>query len=178
MILLPKQYNHLNTEAEPRQIREAIKIYGTHEIQGSKSNPEILKWAKECGLEKIYTNDDTAWCGLFMAVTLLRSGYIPLQGYDALRAKEWAKFGIQKDIAELGDILVFDRSGGGHVGYYVGEDEMAYHLLGGNQGNTVCIVRRLKERCMAIRSVPYNKKPNNIRVIYINANGEVSKNEG
>ena len=75
MILLPKQYNHLNTEAEPRQIREAIKIYGTHEIQGSKSNPEILKWAKECGLEKIYTNDDTAWCGLFMAVTLLRSGY-------------------------------------------------------------------------------------------------------
>jgi cell wall-associated NlpC family hydrolase len=35
----------------------------------------------------------------------------------------------------LGDVLVFRRGGGGHVALYVGEDEEAFHVLGGNQAD-------------------------------------------
>ncbi|MEG8056929.1 hypothetical protein QP150_09490 [Sphingomonas sp. 22L2VL55-3] len=42
-------------------------------------------------------------------------------------------------------------SGGGHVGFYVGEDATAYHVLGGNQGDTVSVARIAKDRCIARR---------------------------
>jgi hypothetical protein len=41
---------------------------------------------------------------------------------------------------------VFTRSGGGHVGLYVGEDATHYHVLGGNQANLVSIMRLAKGR--------------------------------
>ena len=48
-------------------------------------------------------------------------------------------------------MLVFTRPGGGHVGFYVGEDAAAYHILGGNQGDAVTIVRIVKSRYIARR---------------------------
>jgi hypothetical protein len=59
-------------------------------------------------------------------------------------------------------VLVFQRPGGGHLGFYVGEDERAYHVLGGNQGDCVSITRIAKDRCIAIRwpsGQPVNGKP-------------------
>jgi len=50
-----------------------------------------------------------------------------------------------------GAVLVFERPGGGHVGFYVGEDATAYHVLGGNQGDAVTIARIAKDRCIARR---------------------------
>ncbi|MFZ2996674.1 MAG: TIGR02594 family protein, partial [Sphingobium sp.] len=50
-----------------------------------------------------------------------------------------------------GAILVFDREGGGHVAFYVGEDASHYHVLGGNQGDCVSIMRLAKSRCIARR---------------------------
>jgi hypothetical protein len=47
--------------------------------------------------------------------------------------------------------MVFERPGGGHVGFYVGEDAAAYHVLGGNQGDSVTIARIEKQRCIARR---------------------------
>ena len=48
-------------------------------------------------------------------------------------------------------MLVFDRAGGGHVGFYVGEDLTSYDVLGGNQGDRVSIMRLEKSRCVARR---------------------------
>ena len=109
----------------------------------------------------------------------LRSNQKPLQKYKALRAKEWAMYGlyVDKEEAKLGDILVFIRDGGGHVGYYVGEDKLAYHVLGGNQGNMVSIVRILKDRCIAVRRVVYFDSKCTINKIYLDDNGKVSENE-
>ena len=36
---------------------------------------------------------------------------------SCIRAKEWVKFGNPVKQAMLGDILVFDRKNGGHVGH-------------------------------------------------------------
>src|SRR5690242_16926945 len=37
-------------------------------------------------------------------------------------------------------------SGLGNVGFYVGEDEKAYQILGGNQSNSVCLIWIGKDR--------------------------------
>lgn len=76
------------------------------------------------------------WCGLFMAVCAKRAGH-PF-GQKALSAKEWANWGQHAVTPMLGDILIFTRKGGGHVGLYAGEDDEAYHVLGGNPGTQGC----------------------------------------
>jgi len=49
----------------------------------------------------------------------------------------------------LGDVLIFTRGIGGHVGIYVREDDKCYHVLGGNQSDSVYITSKGKERCIA-----------------------------
>ncbi len=157
---------------------EAVKLMGVKEIAGTKSHPEILALAKDAELDKIFTNDDTPWCGVFVAGTLARAGRPPLKSYSALRARDWATWGLRiTGPAEYGDILVFHREGGGHVGYYVGEDKDCYHVLGGNQSNSINVTRILKSRCIAIRRPAYNNKPSNIRTIVLASRGAISTNE-
>lgn len=54
--------------------------------------------------------------------------------------------------AGAGRVLVFERAGGGHVGFYVGKDLTSYHVLGGNQGDKVSVVRLEKSRYISRRS--------------------------
>jgi uncharacterized protein (TIGR02594 family) len=70
-----------------------------------------------------------------------------------MRAKAWTDYGslLRRDLLAPGAILVFDRAGGGHVGFYVGEDSGHYYVLGGNQGNTVSIMKLGKSRLIASR---------------------------
>lgn len=172
-----KGYEWLNKVSAPKHMVEAIKLLGTSEVVGKKHNKTILNWAKECGLEKIYTADEISWCGLFVSVTIKRANREPLKGYNALRAREWAKWGMQSEKAEFGDILVFSREGGGHVGYYVAEDKDCYHVLGGNQSNTVNVTRILKSRLIAIRRPAYVNKPSEVKSIIASATGTISTNE-
>jgi uncharacterized protein (TIGR02594 family) len=90
-----------------------------------------------------------------MAVVAERAGKeIPKHPLWAL---SWSAFGAKPALdrdrgspaAALGDVLVFVRNGGGHVGLYVGEDASAFHLLGGNQSDRVCITRLAKSRLYA-----------------------------
>ena len=172
-----KQYEFLLKEAAPRVLIEALKLYGTKENKGaSLSNPEILSWAKELGLTKIYTNDAVAWCGLFIAYVVKKSGYEPVK--DPLWARNWSNFGTKQKVAMLGDILVFKRDTGGHVGIYVGEDDSCYHVLAGNQSDMVNVTRILKSRCIGINRCKWKiAQPSNVRVIHLKANGQISNNE-
>ena len=72
--MLPSQYAWLTKLSPlPRMIEEALKLYGTTEVSGSRNNPQILAWADEVGLEAVYTADSIPWCGLFMAVVAKRA---------------------------------------------------------------------------------------------------------
>jgi uncharacterized protein (TIGR02594 family) len=127
---LPAAYAWLAAEAGPRVLVEALALFGTKEVPGTASNPAILAWAREVSVAGAYTNDGIAWCGLFAAVAK-RSGFEPVA--NPLWARNWLTFGTKASTPALGDILVFSRpGGGGHVGFYVGEDATAYHVLGGN----------------------------------------------
>lgn len=170
-------YKFLASEPGPKVITEAVKLYGTREIVGKQHSQEILSWAKQIGLEKAYTNDEIPWCGLFVAVVTFRAGF----GFvnNPLWARNWNNFGTKQSIAMLGDVLVFTRpGGGGHVGFYVGEDPTCYHVLGGNQANMVNTTRILKSRCIGIRRCDWKiAQPANVRVIKLSSTGQISQNE-
>ena len=164
----------LNKILLPRMVQEGLKLYGTHEISGTADNPEILAWGDETGV--VYEDDSIPWCGLFMAVVAKRAGK-PVVA-SPLWARNWAKFGVKSPEAGLGDVLVFQRpGGGGHVGLYIGEDKTAYHVLGGNQGDVVSIVRILKSRCIAVRRPEYKNMPNTVKKYFLVPSGGLSANE-
>lgn len=172
---LPKAYKWLSQEDGPRHLLKAVELFGVEETVGAKHNPVIMGWAKELGLDKVYTSDEIAWCGLFTAICIHRAGRPVVK--DPLWALNWNKFGVAVAVPELGDILTFKRNGGGHVGLYVGEDSTAYHVLGGNQGNKVSVVRIAKSRLNGSRRPEYNNKPLNIRQVVLASNGSLSTNE-
>lgn len=186
-------YAWLHDEPGPRMLLEALKLFGVLEVKGAANNPQILGWADEIGEAEAtayakwaadwYDADSTAWCGLFVALCAVRANVDnrperrPPAKY--LSALAWTAFGlpVKRGLAELGDVLVFSRAGGGHVGLYVGEDADAFHVLGGNQGDAVSIMRIAKARCVAVRRVPYLAKPANVRPIRLAAGGALSRNE-
>ena len=176
MATLPSVFQDLALAGAPKVMVEALKLFGTREIVGPQHSPQIMNWAKKLGMSSIYTMDETPWCGLFAAVVVSNAGYAPVTG--ALRALNWATWGVKADQASRGDVLVFKRPGGGHVGFYAGEDAGTYYVLGGNQGNSVCITRIAKTRCVAVRRSPFKVgQPAEVMPIWRTTGGEVSVNE-
>jgi uncharacterized protein (TIGR02594 family) len=175
--MLPSRYAWLAREPGPKMIVEALKLYGTMEKPGTADNPIIIGWAKEVGGEvaDVYRADSIPWCGLFMAVVAKRAGKEPPK--HPLWALSWSAFGAKAPAPALGDVLVFTRGGGGHVGLYVGEDASAFHALGGNQSDRVCIARIAKARLYAARRPLYRIQPANVRPIHLEATGAPSLNE-
>jgi uncharacterized protein (TIGR02594 family) len=173
---LPTKYKWLEKETAPRILVEGLKLYGTLEKLGDANNPVIIQWAKETGISQ-YVLDSIPWCGLFMAVVCKRAGKEIVD--SPLWARNWAKWGTKVPEAMLGDVVVFERTTGGHVGIYVGEDATAYHILGGNQSDSVNIVRIAKNRKIAIRRTTWQiAQPANVRKIYLSSGGALSTNEG
>lgn len=175
---LPKKFAYLESPDMPLIIKEALKLYGTWEWPGKEHNPVILGWAKALGIESIYKDDETAWCGLSAAYVLTRAKkFIPLKNYDLLRALKYKAFGEAVLHPGIGDVLVFGRSGGGHVGFYVGESKDTYFVLGGNQGNQFNITEIKKDRMVAARRPVYTCVPASVKAVALNASGVVSSNE-
>lgn len=169
-------YEFLKKTTAPKVLVQAIKLIGTKEIVGKEHNPTILEWAKELGLEKTYNKDEIAWCGLFVAICVHRAGFEVVKG--PLWALNWAKYGNAVDVPMLGDVLTFKRNGGGHVGFYVGEDDKCFHVLGGNQNNQVNVIRIEKSRLHKARRTAWKiAQPAQVKVIKLTAKGTISKNE-
>ncbi|KQV66653.1 TIGR02594 family protein [Caulobacter sp. Root343] len=148
--------------AEAPWLAVARALIGTRETPGPANNPKIMDWANKLGGKKLgvaYAGDAVPWCGLFAAhcVNAVGLALPPI----AVRASAWSSWGLRVTPC-VGAILVFTREGGGHVGFYVGEDETHFLVLGGNQGDQVSIVKIAKDRLSACRwpgGVPLTGKP-------------------
>lgn len=175
--MIPK---YLEGKVLPRHLQIALDFQGIKEIPGAASNQTILSWAKELGIDDIYKNDDTAWCGLFFAIVCKRANReLPkfTDKYDYLRALKYAGLWlpVMAKASSVGDVLIFRRPQGGHIGFYVAESPTTYFVLGGNQNNSVNITEIEKSRCVAIRRPNYNTyTPFSIA---LNSNGRISTNE-
>jgi len=155
---------------------EAKRLIGTKEIGGKSSNPTILDWAGD--LDIWYPDDDIPWCGLFVAHCV--GSQLPEEPLpdNPLGARNWMKFGKACEPI-LGSVLVFWRgkkSGwAGHVGFYASEDSMTYHVLGGNQSNSVSIARVSKDRLLGARW-PLTVSSSSDRLV-ADLSGAISTNE-
>ena len=158
--------------SEPSWLKIARSYDGLKEIPGPRHNQTIIRWLGK--LKAWWSDDETPWCGVFVAHCMQES-WLPFPKFY-MRAKAWSDYGslLRRDRLAPGAILVFDRAGGGHVGFYVGEDAGHYFVLGGNQGNAVNVMKLGKSRLVASRwpkGEPVIGKP-----VYLNG-GSVSTNE-
>jgi uncharacterized protein (TIGR02594 family) len=158
--------------SEPSWMKIARSYDGLKEIPGPRHNQTIIRWLGK--LRAWWNDDETPWCGVFVAHCMQKCSLPFPKLY--MRAKAWSDYGslLRRDRLAPGTILVFDRAGGGHVGFYVGEDAGHYFVLGGNQGNAVNVMKLGKSRLVASRwpkGEPVIGKP-----VYLNG-GSVSTNE-
>lgn len=129
-------------------LAEAWRLIGIDEFTArGQSNPVIEKWASDLSIG--YQDDATAWCGLFVAHCI--GSQLPDEPLPdgPLGAKNWRRFGDHCS-PQPGAVMVFWRgspnAATGHVAFYIGEDETQFHILGGNQSDTVSVIRIPKER--------------------------------
>ena len=131
---------------------EARHLLGTKEMLGPGNNPVILEWAQDLDIH--YPGDDIAWCGLFVAHCIGLTLPEELLPGNPLGARQWQRYG-DKTTPRFGSVMVFWResrsSGKGHVGFYTGEDETAYQILGGNQSDKVSLAWVSKDRFLSAR---------------------------
>lgn len=196
---IPAKYEWLarlrRREGLPRTISLGLEQYGVREVVGRGSNATIIGWRDELNIAGVriqgFSDDDIVWCGLFVAVICLRrAGRAVEVVKDPLWARNWSRYGVEVStrrggklvhfrdrVPSLGDVLVFERGKGGHVGFYIGEDDQYFHVLGGNQGNRVSIMLLEKRRCLSVRRPLYHKAPASMRPFRLTIGGTISQNE-
>lgn len=158
---------------EPKYLTIARSLIGTREIIGKQHNGIIISWLKK--LNAWWLEDETAWCGTFVAHCLKEAGHdIPKHWY---RAKAYLDYGVNIDRPCVGCIVVFNRTGGGHVGFVIGKDYAGRLLvLGGNQNNQVSIAPFALNRVAGYRIPSYF--PFNTQLLPVISNSDVaSENE-
>jgi uncharacterized protein (TIGR02594 family) len=133
---------------EPAWLEYARKFLGLREIPGIESNPVIVNWLIK--LRAWWRDDSTPWCGLFVAVCISESGIaLPKHWY---RARDWLNWGQPLSFPVVGAVVVYERKGGGHVGFIVGKDQNGDLMtLGGNQGDRVSIAPFSRDRVLGYR---------------------------
>lgn len=117
-------------------IAEARKAIGIKEIKGSKHHPDIAQYWKDIKRGGI-KDDETPWCAAFVGAMLERAG---IRSTRFESAKSYLDWGVTLSDPQYGCVVIFSRSGGGHVGFVVGVDARGrLMVLGGNQSDEVNI---------------------------------------
>lgn len=121
------------------------KHIGLTEIKGLKHNPVILDYidkAFKATQQKNWIKDDeTAWCASFLGGIMAEAGlpqHIPRLFMQALA---WANVGVKLSKPCYGCVVVFKRTGGGHVGIVIGQTKTGrLKVLGANQSDQVNVM--------------------------------------
>lgn len=162
----------------PAWLRHALSLRGTAEIVGPRHSRIIMGWAERLGIW--YPNDETPWCGLFVAHVIQTTFPDMALPSNVLGAQQWLNFGVKLDGPALGAVVVFwrgsPRSWKGHVGFYYGETRTHILCVGGNQSNTVSVTRIAKNRVKGYRW-PSGVAVPTIGPVFRDAQGRVSHNE-
>ena len=145
-----------------RWMTEARSLIGQRELPGAGNNPVIMAWGNRLGARILgiaYGADSVPWCGLFAAWCVHQAGITP--PFIAIRAKAWATWGdpitllsgaLPSRLIPQGAIAVFERKGGGHVGFVDSVNaDGSLNILGGNQGDAVNVRRFTRDRLIALR---------------------------
>lgn len=155
----------LSTELFDRApwLRIAAAEIGVTEVAGEKDNPRIQEYLAVCGL---HVHDETPWCSAFVNWVLKQAGYA-ITG--KANARSWLGYGGPLSLSYPlfpGAVTVFSRPGSdgkpstifGHVAFLIEQKGDQIIVLGGNQGNRVCVAPYAKNRLLGYRW-PFKSKP-------------------
>lgn len=118
---------------------------GQKEIAGSRHNPRIVMYHSHTSLAA--SDDETYWCASFVCFCLEAAGFPSTR---SAAARSYESYGIPGD-GSHGDIAVFSRNGGGHVGFVDHVTASSIYTLGGNQSDAVNVAAQSKSRLLCFR---------------------------
>lgn len=136
----------------PSWVQIALAEQGQAEQAGAGHNPRIVDYHATTGLRA--QDDETPWCASFVGWCLQQAD---IKGTASAAARSYETWGVPLAAPAYGAIVTFTRSGGGHVGFYMGQRDGRWLILGGNQSNRVSIAPYAPDRVTSIRwpaSVP------------------------
>ena len=134
----------------------AKKELGTKEVAGTNThNARIQEYLRAANT---VAGDETAWCSAFVNWVMQQYGYSRTVQPNA---RSWTNWGKGIPSPRYGCIVVLWReiqsSWKGHVGFYYKSDSNNIWLLGGNQGNKVCVQSYPANRLLGYRW-PFEKE--------------------
>lgn len=164
--------------AEPAWLAKARSYLGLKEIPGKSTSTVIAGWLAK--LKAPWKDDETAWCGTFVAAVFSEIGYVPVKGWAG--ARNWLNYGIKLPSPGVGCIVVFWRGNikgwSGHVGFVVGKDKNGnLMVLGGNQGDMVSIKPFSRARVLGYRWPPGVSTPTLDALPVLTSDGKLSTDE-
>lgn len=130
-------------------LKMASSQLGVKEVAGDVDEKTIVQYSHDIGLMWI-NDDETPWCAIFVWWVLMKCGL----SYKAdARAVSLAEYGTKTTTPQTGDLVVFVRKGGHHVGFFLGyvDNGSRISVLGGNQGNQVSIAKYSLENILCFR---------------------------
>jgi uncharacterized protein (TIGR02594 family) len=126
----------------------ALRELGISEVAGVENNPRIVWYHSFTKLKA--TDDETPWCSAFVCAAAKSTGF---PSTDSAAASSWMSYGGMGS-GRKGEIVVLHRDGGAHVGFVNKDFKMTdseIFVLGGNQGNKVCIKAFNPDHILAFR---------------------------
>lgn len=127
----------------------AASEIGQREVPGDGDNPRVVEYLRSTDLDgRSASKDATFWCSAFVNWCVEKSGFA---GSNSAWARSWLSWGRPVARPRRGCIAVFSRGNGGHVAFYVGTRGHEYRVLGGNQGDAVCVAGYPKARLLGFR---------------------------
>lgn len=144
----------LSRDPLPAYFRRAQSLIGQAEIKGARHNNLIVGFWLLLSLP--FRDDETPWCAGFVGACLEHVG---IRSTRSGRARSYATYGLGLGSTDFrrGAIVVFERGPAhGHVGFLdsVSPDRKTLYVLGGNQGDRVCVAPIAAKRLIAMRAVP------------------------
>lgn len=145
---------------KPKTLLEAGSYYlGVSEVNGTASNKAILEFGKRADISW-YNNDSIPWCAVFVNAMCDIVGLKETKSALAKSFLTWGKkVSIDEAIKDSTNVVgIFHRgdknSSTGHVAILkdISADKKFANMLGGNQGDKVCIQRfRLDDKFIGFR---------------------------
>lgn len=121
----------------PHWMQIANQELGVEEIPGPKNNATIVEYFKSTTYPA--TEDSVPWCAAFVSYCLEKAGIESTKSAWSLSYLNW---GIHLGSPKISCVAVLYRGldrNKGHVGFVVGFNALTVTLLGGNQGDKVCL---------------------------------------